>query len=354
MDEQQQMNPLLMLANSIGGPLFGLGASIVGNLFGASNVNKTNKANMAINQKQIDAAYNMQAIQNRYQSEMYERQKLDNSIKAQAEQFRSAGLNPLAMLSQHASFAPQAAMTGAAGSVPGMLPMQSFQPDLSGVTQSALSLAQNRKTMAEARITENQAEFSDQRAMLDLFGAYEELSQKRYKTSFDYEQLELYKKELEYWNKTRQARISQQAGDANYRMALADQVEAQNFENTITRSLRVGQIQSQYNLTNREIQKISAEMSLLFEKVKTEKMTRQEINAQIANIYQSVEESKSRQGINEQNININRPHELKSGMTSKKYSGRGALIQYGIDSFWEFMHNASQSAPTMITPMRVP
>lgn len=119
------------------GPIVGL----VGSIYGANkNYNatiKTNEANQAINQSQLDYARSMTQAQ-------WERD--DSAHQREVADLKAAGLSPLAALGGE--------MNTPAQSAPSMLAMQAPQVDMNAFIQSALAASQLAETTRHNKATE--------------------------------------------------------------------------------------------------------------------------------------------------------------------------------------------------------
>lgn len=138
--------------------LIGAGASLIGNIFGASSTNKTNKTNMQINQLNNEFNERMMHKQMDYNTMMWNKQNAYNTPSAQRQRLEDAGLNPYMMLNGgNAGVAGSAGSTSAA-SAASAAPQQAFHPDFSGIPQSILMAKQGENIAADtqSKVIDNQ------------------------------------------------------------------------------------------------------------------------------------------------------------------------------------------------------
>lgn len=124
--------------------LVGAGASLIGNIFGASNTKKTNDSNFRINQLNNEFNERMMHKQMDYNTMMWNKTNAYNTPLAQRERLEDAGFNPYMMLNGGSSGNASAAGSTSAASASSSSPQQSFSPDLSGIPQSILMAKQGR------------------------------------------------------------------------------------------------------------------------------------------------------------------------------------------------------------------
>lgn len=144
-------------------PVVGQVASAIGN---ASSVNKTNKANMAINQmnNEFNAAEAEKARQ--FQLEMWNRENEYNSASSQRQRLSEAGLNPYLMMS--GGNAGIASSSGSATPASAAPPLSMQRQDFSGLSNAlstALQIAnQTKETNARVQNLQGQKSLFDAQA----------------------------------------------------------------------------------------------------------------------------------------------------------------------------------------------
>ena len=137
------MDPIL------GAALIKGGASLVGNIIGASNTNKTNNTNYKI--AQMNNQYNQKMLERQiqYNTDMWNKQNEYNTPAAQMKRYEDAGINPYNAMSN-----VQSGQAQSAGGVnpPSASPvtMQSFTPDFSGIGDAAQTYVVNH--LAETKM----------------------------------------------------------------------------------------------------------------------------------------------------------------------------------------------------------
>lgn len=140
------------------GSIIGVGASLVGNLFGSSNTNKTNKANMQINQMNNEFNERMMQKQMDYNTMMWNKQNAYNTPSAQRQRLEDAGFNPYMMLNGANTGVAQSAGSTSAASASGSAPQQAYHPDFSFIPQSILMAKQaaNIDADTDSKVIDNQ------------------------------------------------------------------------------------------------------------------------------------------------------------------------------------------------------
>lgn len=144
-------------------PVIGQVSSAIGN---ASSVNKTNKANMAINQmnNEFNAAEAEKARQ--FQLDMWNKTNEYNSASAQRTRLEEAGLNPYLMMNGGSAGIAQASGSSAPASASPPLSMQ--RQDFSGIgsaLSSALQISnQTKETNANVQSLQSQKSLYDAQA----------------------------------------------------------------------------------------------------------------------------------------------------------------------------------------------
>lgn len=141
-------------------PVFGQAVSAIGN---AVSTNKTNKANMSINQmnNEFNAAEAEKARQ--FQLDMWNRENEYNSASSQRQRLSEAGLNPYLMMNGgNAGIASSAGSTSPATAAP---PLSMQRQDFAGIgniLSSALQLSnQSKLTNAQVQNLQGQKSLAD-------------------------------------------------------------------------------------------------------------------------------------------------------------------------------------------------
>ena len=134
------------IAPSIIEGIIAAGASLAGNVIGASSQNKTNQTSIDINRE--NNAFNAQQsqIQRDWQEKMWGMNNAYNSPNAMI----SRGLNPFVQGSAAMAGSKSPASGGSAASAAGMPSLQAFRPDFSDVGSALASMAQARASMMNA------------------------------------------------------------------------------------------------------------------------------------------------------------------------------------------------------------
>lgn len=189
-----------MIDPIIGGALIKGGASILGNLFGASSTNKTNETNYKIAQMNNEWSERMMQKQMDYNTEMWNKQNEYNDPSKQVERLRAAGINPALALSNISTGSAQSASSPSLPSPSGAT-MQSFRPDFSNLGEAVnsayqLSMAQ-KKNDADIDFMETQSQVLRARAAADIALAYERADDQRIKNNLARDNYEI-RKGMEY------------------------------------------------------------------------------------------------------------------------------------------------------------
>lgn len=127
----------------------------------------TNQANKEINQANIDASYEMLRRQQEYADKQWDRDTAYNGPSAQADRYRAAGFNPYFMMSQ-GNTNTASSMAGGSGSVPAAIPMQnpaaekqgrmaSLNNSIQSLNDSIQGLAMRRNMEADSNLKNAQA-----------------------------------------------------------------------------------------------------------------------------------------------------------------------------------------------------
>lgn len=140
-------------------------SDVVGNIFGASSQNSTNKANMAINKMNNEFNANEAEKARQYQTEMWEKTNEYNDPFNQRQRLINAGLNPY-MSIDGAGAAQSVSSTPATAGSPGN--QQPYRPDLSGLgsaVSTAIQLSNETKlNNANVQALQGQKNLADAKA----------------------------------------------------------------------------------------------------------------------------------------------------------------------------------------------
>lgn len=155
----------------LGAAAIGAGASLLGNIFGASSANKANKTNLQIAQMNNQWSEKMMQKQMDYNTQMWNAQNEYNDPSKQVERLKRAGLNPALMLG---SVSPGIAQSGNSVGLPSPS-SASVQPnhyDFSGIGNALLSAVsinnQNKVQESQARYTNMQADYYGAKTMAEI------------------------------------------------------------------------------------------------------------------------------------------------------------------------------------------
>lgn len=137
---QKHIAPLLL------GGIIAAGASLAGNVIGASSQNDVNQTNIDINRENNAFNAEQAQLQRDWQEEMWTKNNEYNSPNAMI----SRGLNPFIGSSVGAGVSKSPASGGSAAQAVGMPSLQAFRPDFSDVGTALASMAQARAAMMNA------------------------------------------------------------------------------------------------------------------------------------------------------------------------------------------------------------
>lgn len=169
-------------------------SNIIGNLIGKKSQDKTNQANLKINQmnNEFNAREAEKAFlrESQYNDRVRAEDRAYNSAQSQVERYRQAGLNPaLMMQGQSAGMAQSNGVSSSAASAAQSAPQQAFSPDL-GMLGTAIEGTMNRlqqqqliKEQVNALRIENQ--YKAQKTMAEIANTYADAKSKEAKAKFD-------------------------------------------------------------------------------------------------------------------------------------------------------------------------
>lgn len=315
-----------------------LAVGVVGagtNLFSQMNANKVNqKINEANLQYQREAAEKQMQFQReeRLAAQEY------NSPSNQANLFRQAGLNPLAMMEHGNSFAPTSAQSGSGLGVPSMIPYQAPQLDTGALMNSLNSMYDNKIKREQAEALKYQNDNKELTYQMQILNLYEDIANKRVKTKQDYEQLELLRSALRVAQKTEKYRISQNRSDAQAAQAQADLVDSQAFDHIVQRSLRYAVAESGYRISRKQEAELINKIGLLRQQIVTEGMTQRQISKNIDKIGAEILGIKTDALLKGQEYQINLPRELQSTTEADTYRGSSnyRAVKFGLKLLDDF------------------
>lgn len=148
----QNINPTFQHSRFFVDALIGAGASLLGNIFGASSTASTNENNLKIAQMNNEFNERMMNKQMDYNTKMWHAQNLYNDPSQQRARLEAAGLNPYMMMNGGSAGVAQSA-GGVTPAQAQQVQMQAFHPDFSGITgiiQTCLDI-QAQKSLREAQ-----------------------------------------------------------------------------------------------------------------------------------------------------------------------------------------------------------
>lgn len=139
--------------------LIGAGASILGNMMGASSTKKTNDSNLKINQMNNEFNERMLQKQMDYNTMMWQKQNAYNDPSAQRARLENAGFNPYMMMNGGSAGNAQSTGSTSAASAAGAAPQQAFHPNFQGIPESMLMAKQGKNIEEDTRgkIIDNQS-----------------------------------------------------------------------------------------------------------------------------------------------------------------------------------------------------
>lgn len=138
--------------------LIGAGASILGNMMGASSQSATNRNNLKINQMNNEFNERMMQKQMDYNTMMWDKQNAYNLPSAQRERLQAAGFNPYMMMNGGNAGVSQGAGSTGMAQASSAAPQQAFHPDFSGIPQAILmsKQGQNIDANTHSQVIDNQ------------------------------------------------------------------------------------------------------------------------------------------------------------------------------------------------------
>lgn len=252
----------------------------------------TNKANAEINVQNAQLQKELQDRNLQFQTDMYERAQRDNSISAQAEQYRAAGLNPLMMMEKGTAFSPAQAMSGSSASAPSSIPMQAYQANFQGVSDAVNSYFNNRFTEEQAKGLAIQNDFKRSQLFLDIVDKIEELQHKKNLNSQDIETLKMLQSQARVLQKTEQYQISRQSSDAAYAEEAYQQMNWQNFWNKFSSNLDYKLKELEVKNASKDLQSKEAQIQAILSQVNLNKVSIKEASERIAGLLLQNEHNK--------------------------------------------------------------
>lgn len=331
-------------------PLISAGASILGNIFGFASNDSTNKANERINERNIAASKEMQEANFQFQRDMFDKTNQWNSPEHQAELYRAAGLNPLAMMTNGQSFQPAQQQTGGSQGVPSSIPMQSYQPNFSGISDAVNSYFNNRYQQEQINALRFDNDARSTRFRLEVAEKYADLASKKVKTAQDYKTLELLARELKLFDDTYESKVRQSEADARVSEESANKLVQDQQINALMASLDSQLKQANIRISEKEYYKIQAEVSRIYSEIAINEETRRLTHN---------EADKARLAVREQflrNTGVSYDNQLKrqQWLQGKPVTTRAMYEQQSYDKNWKtevFLDNLKRVYNRIIPPL---
>lgn len=300
-------------------PLISAGASILGNIFGFASNDSTNKANERINERNIAASKEMQEANFQFQRDMFDKTNQWNSPAHQAELYRAAGLNPLAMMTNGQSFQPAQQQTGGSQGVPSSIPMQSYQPNFSGISDAVNSYFNNRYQQEQINALRFDNDARSTRFRLEVAEKYADLASKKVKTAQDYRTLELLARELKLFDDTYESKVRQSEADARVSEESANKLVQEQRINETMSKLDAALKRSQLRINDKQYYKIQAEIEKIYSDIEAQKHLNNLTDAQVTVAYKTVDQMVSNIANTEQDT-LNKYQQYRTNFPEQDYS----------------------------------
>lgn len=165
-------------------------SSVLGNIIGSDNTDKTNQMNYKI--AQMNNQYNERMLEKQmaYNTDMWNKENAYNDPSAQRQRLEAAGINPfLAMHGGNSAGTASSAMGVNPPSAQGAT-MQSYKPDFSGISQAAQMIYQKQKMDADIAKTKSEQrgiELQNERQWISNMFAMQEHLNNLAHSSMDYD-----------------------------------------------------------------------------------------------------------------------------------------------------------------------
>lgn len=198
---------------SIVGDILNPFGAMVDGAFNYASVKETNRANERINERQIEAARELQQYQNEFNEEMWNKNNLYNSPSNQRKLLESAGFNPY-MMYEGGSGSHQ--IQSATGSVPSAIPMQAYQSTVGRDLAAAVNQSYDNHIKAEqAKQLSVQSDFAYSKQVLDIQEQKARIKTSKLSADEKAKQLKVLDDTLAYLQHTQKARINQTVEESN-------------------------------------------------------------------------------------------------------------------------------------------
>lgn len=317
-------------------PLISAGASILGNIFGFASNDSTNKANERINERNIAASKEMQEANFQFQRDMFDKTNQWNSPEHQAELYRAAGLNPLAMMTNGQSFQPAQQQTGGSQGVPSSIPMQSYQPNFSGISDAVNSYFNNRYQQEQINALRFDNDARSTRFRLEVAEKYADLASKKVKTAQDYKTLELLARELKLFDDTYESKVRQSEADARVSEESANKLVQEQRINETMSKLDAALKRSQLRINDKQYYKIQAEIEKIYSDIEAQQHLNNLTDAQVTVAYKTVDQMVSNIANTEQDT-LNKYQQYRINFPEQDYSdylhSRNSPLNHAIRHF---------------------
>lgn len=310
--------------------------AMVDGAFNYASVRETNKANERINERQIEAARELQQFQNEFNYEMWNKNNLYNSPSNQRKLLEAAGFNPY-MMYEGGSGSHQ--VQSATGSVPSAIPMQAYQSTVGRDLAEAVSRSYDNHIKAEqAKQLSVQSDFAFAKQVLDIQEQESRIRMSNLSADEKRRQIGVLDDTLKYLQHTQKARINQTKEESNKVSAEREILDSELFDNICLRNIRWAMAETGLRLSNQQVNNLKADLSLLRQKVQTERLTQKQIKQETRRIFEETLNVKQvRKGLKQQ-YRFNEPAALQSDKYSEYLNTEaGAKADFGSKQFERFM-----------------
>lgn len=245
----------------IGDILNPFGAMVDG-AFNYESVKQTNAANERINERQIEAAKELQQYQNQFNEEMWNKNNLYNSPSNQRKLLEAAGFNPY-MMYNGGSGSQQ--ITSASGSVPSAIPMQAYQSTVGRDLAAAVSQSYDNHIKAEqAKQLSIQTDFAFTKQVLDIEEQKSRIKMSNLSADEKARQIGVLDDTLNYLKHTQKARINQTKEEANKVSAERATLDWNLFWNQYTSNLDYMIKEQNLHIERSTVRRLEAEVQKVY------------------------------------------------------------------------------------------
>lgn len=321
---------------SIVGDILNPFGAMIDGAFNYESVRQTNATNERINERQLQAARELQQYQNEWNEMMWNKNNEYNTPSYQRKLLESAGYNPY-MMYNGGSGSQQ--ITSATGSVPSAIPMQAYQSTVGRDIAESISRSYDNHIKAEqAKQLSIQTDFAYSKQVLDIQEQKSRIKMSNLSSDEKAREIAVLDDTLNYLKHTQHARINQTKEESNKVLAEREMLDSELFDNICLRNIRWAQAETGLRLSNQQVKNLQADLSLLRQKVQTEHLTQKQIKQETKRIFEETLNVKQvRKGLKQQ-YRFNEPAALQSDMYSKYLNTEeGRKADFGTKQFERFM-----------------